>query len=883
MFNDKYISVFKSWQADWNRFAHDVLKARLDTEQQDVLASVQHNKMVAVASGTSRGKDFVAACASLCFLYLTPKFDKNGNMIENTKVAMTAPCYDSETEILTEDGWKFFFDLTYNDKVAQMGEGGKIEYVHPTDIINEPYHGEMIGCKTKLIDFLVTPNHRCLFSNCNVSSGEAKRINSIHESQLSKNPDWSQYKTAEVCGKSQSYVAKCIKAAKYIDGFAGEVRKAKDIYGKNGLFAKVAYFDGDVQNKDWMEFLGFWFAEGSFTFNEKQRKYRITVTQTKSENIAYVDDLISRIQPLLKNKFHKYPRKGGGYNWELYDKELSSEFVPYGKQLVRSIPKWVKNSDIASMKAFLKGFIVGDGSIDKNGSVKLCTSSDKLADDLHEMCIKVGWIANKKEYFRKSRDKIIEGRNVTVSSHFYYEVKLSPMRGNYPHVMKKHWYKKDYHGFVHCVTVPSGMVMIRRNGFNMWSGNTGRQVKNIMTPEIRRLFRAARVLPGRLVSDDIRTDFEEWFLTGFKAGDDATEAWSGFHASNTMFVVTEASGISEMTFNAIEGNLQGNSRLLLVFNPNVTTGYAARAMKSERFKKFRLNSLNAENVVKKNIVIPGQVDYEWVKDKVHTWCTSIHETDFNEGEGDFRFEGGIYRPNDLFRVKVLGMFPKVSEDNLIPYEWINIANKRWLEFSEENFIPHSDLRLGVDVAGMGRDSSVLCYRYDNYLAKFVSHQSGGSADHMHIAGMVSKAIRTDGSQAFIDTIGEGAGVYSRLRELGYENAFSCKFSESARDLTDITGVYTFANMKAYLYWCVRDWLNPANKFNAAVPLNDRFLEEATDIKWKFQSNGSIIIEPKEETIKRLKRSPDLFDSLANTFYPSYVSPISEEELLKDFR
>lgn len=164
---------------------------------------------------------------------------------------------------------------------------------------------------------------------------------------------------------------------------------------------------------------------------------------------------------------------------------------------------------------------------------------------------------------------------------------------------------------------------------------TGRQVTNIMIPEIRRLLRQARVLPGRLVANDIRTDYEEWFLTGFKADDNNTEAWSGFHAVNTMFVVTEASGISEDIFNAIEGNLQGNSRLLIVFNPNVTTGYAARAMKSERFKKFRLNSLNAENVVKKEIVYPGQVDYEWVKDKVELWCTRITEDDFNEGDGDF--------------------------------------------------------------------------------------------------------------------------------------------------------------------------------------------------------------------------------------------------------
>ena len=98
----------------------------------------------------------------------------------------------------------------------------------------------------------------------------------------------------------------------------------------------------------------------------------------------------------------------------------------------------------------------------------------------------------------------------------------------------------------------------------------------------------AGFLPGRLLANGIRTNYEEWYLTGFKSSADNTEAWSGFHAVNTMFIVTEASGIPDVTFNAIEGNLQGNSRLLIVFNPNITTGYAAKAMKSKRFKKFRI-------------------------------------------------------------------------------------------------------------------------------------------------------------------------------------------------------------------------------------------------------------------------------------------------------
>lgn len=410
---------------------------------------------------------------------------------------------------------------------------------------------------------------------------------------------------------------------------------------------------------------------------------------------------------------------------------------------------------------------------------------------------------------------------------------------------------------------------------------TARQVYNIMIPEISRLYRNAGFLPGRLLSTGIRTNYEEWFLTGFKAGDN-TEAWSGFHAVNTMFVVTEASGIPESTYNAIEGNLQGNSRFLIVFNPNVTTGYAARAMKSERFAKFRLSSLNAENVVKKQIVIPGQVDYEWVKDKVINWCSPIQQADFNEGEGDFNWEGKLYRPNDLFRVKVLGMFPKVSEDVLIPYEWIEIANRNWQELQENGFIPAKSCKLGVDVAGMGRDSSVLCPRYGNYVPKFEVHQSSGRADHMHVVGMTIPYLRKKGAKAFIDTIGEGAGVYSRLLEENFTNAFSCKYSEGAYGLHDITGEYEFANMRAYLYWALRDWLNPKNGFGAALPPCDQLMEEATETKWKFLSNGKIIIEPKEDIKKRIKRSPDYMDALANTFYPRDYSFISDEELLKDF-
>ena len=74
-------------------------------------------------------------------------------------------------------------------------------------------------------------------------------------------------------------------------------------------------------------------------------------------------------------------------------------------------------------------------------------------------------------------------------------------------------------------------------------------------------------------------------------------------------------------------------------------------------------------------------------------------------------------------------------------------------------------------------------------------------------------------------------------------------------------------MRAYLFWCVRDWLNPKNETGAMLPPDSQLAEEATEIRWSFRSDGKIIIEPKEDIKKRLGRSPDKFDALANTFYP----------------
>jgi len=390
---------------------------------------------------------------------------------------------------------------------------------------------------------------------------------------------------------------------------------------------------------------------------------------------------------------------------------------------------------------------------------------------------------------------------------------------------------------------------------------TDRQVISIMMSEIGRIYRNANInLGGDLWTHKITFPKDlDWFLLGFKTKDKKPEDWTGFHSPNLMVVITEASGIDQATFDAIEGILTGNSRLVLIFNPNRTTGEAYQSTRSPQYEKFKLNCLNAVNVRAKKILIPGQVDYEWIDEKIKKpgWVVEIEENEVRKDTRDFKWEGKWYRPNDLFLVKVMGEFPRAAEDTLIPLSWVEMANDRWREQKGKE---KGALKLGVDVAGMGRDLTVFAFRRGNIIEKLKVYSK---QDHMVTVGRAKNELIKKEDITYIDSAGEGAGVFSRLIELKV-NAVGVKASESAKGLTDLTEQRTFANMRAYLYWALRDALDPAFDEKLALPPVDELTQDLTEVHWSTRSNGDIIIEEKDKIKKRLGRSPDYGDAVANT-------------------
>ena len=72
-------------------------------------------------------------------------------------------CHDENTEILTEQGWKFFDDLK-EEKVLTMNPiTNKAFYTKPSRYFKHFYKGEMFLREGQTVNFCVTPNHKLFF------------------------------------------------------------------------------------------------------------------------------------------------------------------------------------------------------------------------------------------------------------------------------------------------------------------------------------------------------------------------------------------------------------------------------------------------------------------------------------------------------------------------------------------------------------------------------------------------------------------------------------------------------------------------------------------------------------------------------------------------
>jgi hypothetical protein len=371
-------------------------------------------------------------------------------------------CHFSKTDVLTNKGWKQIKDIVKADKVAILDpEADNLVYEHPLEIHCFDYNGDMYELKSQLVDLTVTPNHRMWVK---------KR--KVLENKKFDYPKIFGFMTAEDC------FGKRVKYKKSVQNFVPE-------HWIGETFIIPEFKDGNskvrpeiiVSMNDWLVFFGIWMAEG---WSDKNS---VEFAANKPRVKKALEPVISNMGfNLSKTSDNKSDEKN---KWRISNVQLCNYMKQFSVGAVNKyLPDWTWNLNKEQSRLLIESMMLGDGYVNKSNANLYYTSSEKLANDLSRLCLHAGYSANMRRIngreagyasYNAVTKRIIQANTdclcVTIIKN-----KLEPEM-NHGHCHTQNGQSENwvhYEGNVHCLTVRTGVFMVRENGKPVWTGNSSR-------------------------------------------------------------------------------------------------------------------------------------------------------------------------------------------------------------------------------------------------------------------------------------------------------------------------------------------------------------------------------------------------------------------------
>lgn len=294
-------------------------------------------------------------------VFLVSELEANGSNI-GRKADETLPiipphhpnCFDKETEVLTNQGWKLFKDLNHTEKYLSVDlESGNAEWLNAINYISYQYKGKMHLYENKNFSSLTTPNHHHV-------------IKTYHKPKL---------RLVETMNLPVSS-----KFLKTIPNWKGH----------NKINFKFDDISFDVQS--FIQFMGYFISEGCVIKYKNETRLHISQSKEKYQKEIYiVCKKLFKTVSLCKD----YIQVGISTK---KNKELI-EYLSLGKSWQKYIPENIKRLNKELIEIFLFAFCQGDGNFIKGkmwdgyqckDSRQFFTSSHQLASDLGELILKIG-------------------------------------------------------------------------------------------------------------------------------------------------------------------------------------------------------------------------------------------------------------------------------------------------------------------------------------------------------------------------------------------------------------------------------------------------------------------------------------------------------------
>lgn len=319
----------------------------------------------------------------------------------------------------------------------------------------------------------------------------------------------------------------------------------------------------------------------------------------------------------------------------------------------------------------------------------------------------------------------------------------------------------------------------------------------------------------------------------------------GADADSLLVVFDEAKAIPAGTWEALEGALAGpgEQMALAVSTPGSASGF----FHSIHSRAVGYEDWSVRHVTLEEAIAAGRISPTWAAARARQW-----------GE-----------QSSIYANRVLGEFKSSDEDSVIPLEWVEAAIERWQAWKDSGEDPGPLTVVGVDVARMGTDQTVIALRR-GYIVTELRHSH--HEDTMATTGRVVGVLEANpGARAVVDVIGLGSGVVDRLREQGFKRTIAFNAS-SGTTRKDRSGELGFQNVRSSAWWWLREQLDPAFDPTLCLPPDDLLIGDLSAPRYSLTSTGRIQVESKDEIRKRLGRSTDSGDATVQACFDAARGP-----------